>query len=267
VGNVPELGESIPNKSSFTRARRRLGPRVLETMFRELAGPLAPVGLKSAFYREMRLAAVDGFVMDVPDTLAKRAAFGGPVNSHQGWGELSSEQVQQLRDAVADPLWKTEAPGSSPPPSFSAQLADCPYPAGLGPPGRDARCPTRVDGQRPRHVRVAARWPRAYRAGRATVDPRVRSWKLGVERPAPWRSIDIGGDVFGWPWMPPVPQSTRRCRSEIFDDGGQCCRGELFEVLLDGRRRWHDPVGVDDRGRDEVVSDQHVAGRGGRHHQ
>ncbi|MFD4863325.1 transposase domain-containing protein [Streptomyces atratus] len=79
VGNIQELSESIPNKSSFTRARRRLGPRVLETLFRELAGPLAPVGLEGAFYRGMRLAAVDGFVLDAPDTMANRAAFGGPV--------------------------------------------------------------------------------------------------------------------------------------------------------------------------------------------
>ncbi|GAA2688374.1 hypothetical protein GCM10009864_72740 [Streptomyces lunalinharesii] len=34
VGGIPELDRCIPNKSSFTRARRRLGPRVLETLFR-----------------------------------------------------------------------------------------------------------------------------------------------------------------------------------------------------------------------------------------
>ena len=32
----------------------------------------------------MRVAAVDGFVLDVPDTLANRAAFGGPVNAGAG---------------------------------------------------------------------------------------------------------------------------------------------------------------------------------------
>ncbi|WP_405690167.1 IS4 family transposase [Streptomyces sp. NBC_00057] len=81
VGSMLELSESIRNKSSFTRARRRLGPLVLETMFRELAGPLAPVSLESAFYRGMRLAAVDGFVLDAPDTTVNRAAFGGPVKN------------------------------------------------------------------------------------------------------------------------------------------------------------------------------------------
>lgn len=83
VGGVPELSASIPNKSSFTRARRRLGPQVLESLFRELAGPLASVGPEGSFYRGMRLAAVDGFVLDAPDTKANRAAFGGPTKN--GW--------------------------------------------------------------------------------------------------------------------------------------------------------------------------------------
>ncbi|MEU1562050.1 IS4 family transposase [Streptomyces mirabilis] len=81
VGGVPELSASIPNKSSFTRARRRLGPQVLESLFRELAGPLASVGPEGSFYRGMRLAAVDGFVLDAPDTKANRAAFGGPTKN------------------------------------------------------------------------------------------------------------------------------------------------------------------------------------------
>ncbi|WP_405754120.1 IS4 family transposase [Streptomyces sp. NBC_00073] len=86
VGSVPELSASIPNKSSFTRARGRLGPLVLEGVFRELAGPLAPVGLQDSFYRGMRLAAVDGFVLDAPDTKVNRAAFGGPVKNGQSAG-------------------------------------------------------------------------------------------------------------------------------------------------------------------------------------
>ncbi|WP_406469973.1 IS4 family transposase [Streptomyces sp. NBC_01615] len=86
VGSIRELSGSIPNKSSFTRARRRLGPLVLEAVFRELADPLAPVGLEGSIYRGMRLAAVDGFVLDAPDTPANRAAFGGPVKNGQPAG-------------------------------------------------------------------------------------------------------------------------------------------------------------------------------------
>jgi Insertion element 4 transposase N-terminal/Transposase DDE domain len=86
VGPIEELSGSIPNKSSFTRARGRLGPLVLQTLFRELAGPLAPDGLKKSFYRGMRLAAVDGFVLDAPDTTVNRAVFGGPVKNGQPAG-------------------------------------------------------------------------------------------------------------------------------------------------------------------------------------
>jgi hypothetical protein len=77
VGGIKELSGSIPNKSSFTRARGRLGPQVLETVFRELAEPLAPDGLQGSFYRGMRLAAVDGFLLDAPETEANRRQLGG----------------------------------------------------------------------------------------------------------------------------------------------------------------------------------------------
>jgi Insertion element 4 transposase N-terminal/Transposase DDE domain len=81
VGALEGMGEAIPNKSSFTRARQRLGAGVIEAVFRRLAGPVAPAGLDGAFWRGMRVAAVDGFVLDVPDTEVNRAAFGGPVDA------------------------------------------------------------------------------------------------------------------------------------------------------------------------------------------
>src|SRR3981189_1344352 len=49
VGGIAELRNDIPNKSSFARARQRLGPQVLETLFGMLAGPLAPTGLEGSF--------------------------------------------------------------------------------------------------------------------------------------------------------------------------------------------------------------------------
>src|SRR6266568_2267898 len=79
VGALEGMGEAIPARSSFTRARQRLGAGVIEAVFRRLAGPVAPAGLDGAFWRGMRVAAVDGFLPGVPDTPANRAAFGGPV--------------------------------------------------------------------------------------------------------------------------------------------------------------------------------------------
>ena len=51
-------------------------------MFRKLTGPLAPAGLAGSFYRGMRLAAVDGFVLDAPETEANRRRLGGPNDAH-----------------------------------------------------------------------------------------------------------------------------------------------------------------------------------------
>ena len=81
VGALEGMDEAIPNRSSFTRARQRLGAGVIEAVFRRLAGPVAPPGLAGAFWRGMRVAAVDGFTLDVPDTGVNRAAFGGPVDA------------------------------------------------------------------------------------------------------------------------------------------------------------------------------------------
>jgi hypothetical protein len=81
VGALGGLDESIPNRSSFTRARRRLGEEVLEAVFRALAGPVAPGGAGWVVLPGMRLAAVDGFVLDAPDTAANRAVFGGPLDA------------------------------------------------------------------------------------------------------------------------------------------------------------------------------------------
>jgi len=79
VGALEGMDEAIPDKSSFTRARQRLGAPVIEAVFRRLAGPVAPAGLAGAFWRGMRVAAVDGCVPGAPDTPANRAAFGGPA--------------------------------------------------------------------------------------------------------------------------------------------------------------------------------------------
>src|SRR2546423_10849689 len=81
VGGVRGWGGSIPNRSSFTGARQRLGAQAIERVFRKLTGPLAPAGLEGSFYRGMRLAAVEGFVLDAPETEANRRRPGGPKDA------------------------------------------------------------------------------------------------------------------------------------------------------------------------------------------
>jgi hypothetical protein len=67
-----------PVKSALSQARRRLGPRPLVLLFRRLAGPVAPVGLPGAFLCGLRLMAIDGTTLDLPDTPENAKAFGRP---------------------------------------------------------------------------------------------------------------------------------------------------------------------------------------------
>ncbi|MEU5307136.1 IS4 family transposase [Streptomyces noursei] len=98
VGGVPELSGCIPHKASFTRARERLGPEVVERLFHHLAGPLAPTGLTGSFCWGMCIAAVDGFLLDVPDNQANRRTFGGPKDSSGKPGGFPQVRVVTLTE-------------------------------------------------------------------------------------------------------------------------------------------------------------------------
>jgi hypothetical protein len=56
-----------PCSSSLSRARRRLGSEPLRRLFAVLAGPVADRGQACAFYRGLRLVAVDGTTLSAPD--------------------------------------------------------------------------------------------------------------------------------------------------------------------------------------------------------
>lgn len=69
----------MPAKSALTQARQRLGPRPLFLLFGRLAGPAAPPELPGAFLFGLRLMAIDGTVLDLPDTPENDRAFGRPT--------------------------------------------------------------------------------------------------------------------------------------------------------------------------------------------
>lgn len=69
---------TVPNKSSFARARVRLGSEVMERLFRALARPLAEPGqAPCCFWRERRVMAIDGTTKELQDTPELERAFGG----------------------------------------------------------------------------------------------------------------------------------------------------------------------------------------------
>jgi hypothetical protein len=85
LGNWSD-GWRVPTSSAITQARQRLGAAPLAELFDRVAVPLARPGTTGAWFHGRRVMAVDGVVLDVPDTPENLAAFtkygsGGPKQS------------------------------------------------------------------------------------------------------------------------------------------------------------------------------------------
>src|SRR5215210_43923 len=66
----------LPAKSALTQARQRLGPRPVRVLFQRLAGPVADPTTPGAYLLGLRLMAVEGTTLDLPDTPANAGLFG-----------------------------------------------------------------------------------------------------------------------------------------------------------------------------------------------
>ena len=73
-----------PCKSALSQARSRLGPGALRQLFVQTARPIALDRTRGAFYKGMRLMAMDGVTFEIPDTPANAAAFGRPTTRRYG---------------------------------------------------------------------------------------------------------------------------------------------------------------------------------------
>jgi Insertion element 4 transposase N-terminal len=60
----------VPAASSLSRARRRLGSAPLRRLFEVLSGQVATPVQHESFYRGLRVVAVDGTTLSVPDEQA-----------------------------------------------------------------------------------------------------------------------------------------------------------------------------------------------------
>jgi hypothetical protein len=69
-----------PTAAAVTYARQRLGWQVMAALLEEVAGPLAGEDRGFGHVSGMRLAAVDGMCLDLPDTAENAAEFGYPSN-------------------------------------------------------------------------------------------------------------------------------------------------------------------------------------------
>jgi len=72
------VGQLPPVKSALAQARQRLGCRPMRQLFRYLSQPIAGAATRGAFYKGMRLLAMDGDDYKIADTPANARAFGRP---------------------------------------------------------------------------------------------------------------------------------------------------------------------------------------------
>lgn len=73
----------VAGKTAISQARNRLGADPLKALWEESAQLLARKGEPGGFYRDLRLVAIDGSTLDVPDTEENLACF-GRQNSSRG---------------------------------------------------------------------------------------------------------------------------------------------------------------------------------------
>jgi len=73
-----EAGAVQASKSAISQARTRLGSKVMRQLAERVLRPLAAPGAAGAWYRGLRVMALDGSCMDVADESANAAFFGYP---------------------------------------------------------------------------------------------------------------------------------------------------------------------------------------------
>ena len=88
VGALKSMGSwrddwKVPSTSAITQARQRLGADPLRVLFERAAVPVAGRGTKGAWLGSRRLMAIDGFMVDVPDTDENAAEFGRKGNGRK----------------------------------------------------------------------------------------------------------------------------------------------------------------------------------------
>ena len=79
LGNWPD-NWTVPTTSAISQARTRLGEAPLKLLFQRIAVPMARPGTRGAWFHGLRMMAIDGLVLDVPDTPTNDEEFGRSGN-------------------------------------------------------------------------------------------------------------------------------------------------------------------------------------------
>jgi hypothetical protein len=102
VGSLKSMGSwrdnwRVPTTSAITQARQRLGVEPLRELFERTAVPVAGRGTRGAWLGSRRLMAIDGYMLDVPDTDENVQEFGRSSN-----GKKSSALPQVMTVALGE---------------------------------------------------------------------------------------------------------------------------------------------------------------------
>lgn len=84
---------TVPSTAAIAKARARLGSEPLRALLQATVRPLATDATRGAWYRGLRLVAMDGATMDVPDTAENDEYFGRP-GSGRGEGKGAFPQIR-----------------------------------------------------------------------------------------------------------------------------------------------------------------------------
>ena len=103
----PYRRQGTPGRSTFCEARQRLGVAPLFQLAQQVVELQATPQTPGAFYRGLRLMALDSFVVDVPDSPANARVFGRP-GSHRSPAAFPQARVLALCEVGTHVLWKAQ---------------------------------------------------------------------------------------------------------------------------------------------------------------
>ena len=102
----PHRRRGTPGRSTLCEVRRRVGAGVLRRLYEGVVKLLGKPETPGAFYRGLRLMAIDGFVLDLPDTEQNERAFGRPGGGRAP-GAFPQARVLSLCETGSHVLWRS----------------------------------------------------------------------------------------------------------------------------------------------------------------
>jgi hypothetical protein len=96
---------NVPGRSTLCEARHSLGAAPFYLLWNEIVTYLASQATPGAFHRDMRLMAIDGFVVDLPDRPLLARIFGRP-KSGRAAGAFPQARILALCETGTHVIWR-----------------------------------------------------------------------------------------------------------------------------------------------------------------